>query len=51
MARHGWQVKPGGPARELLTSVLAALGDLSQDDLLASPTRTPRPPSRSPRPT
>jgi DNA-binding transcriptional MerR regulator len=32
---RGWQVKPSSPARELLVSVLAALRDLGQDDLLA----------------
>jgi DNA-binding transcriptional MerR regulator len=34
ISRRGWQVSPVSPARELLTSVLAALRDLGQDDLL-----------------
>jgi DNA-binding transcriptional MerR regulator len=34
ISRRGWQVKPDSPARELLVSVLAALRDLGQDDLL-----------------
>jgi DNA-binding transcriptional MerR regulator len=33
--RRGWQVKPSSPARQLLVSVLAALRDLGQDDLLS----------------
>lgn len=33
--RHGWRVRPGSPARRLLASVLAALHDLGQDDLVA----------------
>jgi DNA-binding transcriptional MerR regulator len=32
---RGWHVSPDSPARELLTSVLAALRDLGQDDLLS----------------
>ena len=35
ISRRGWQIKPESPARELLVSVLAALRDLGQDDLLA----------------
>jgi DNA-binding transcriptional MerR regulator len=31
---RGWEVRPDSPARELLISVLAALRDLGQDDLL-----------------
>jgi DNA-binding transcriptional MerR regulator len=34
ISRRGWQVRADSPARELLTSVLAALRDLGQDDLL-----------------
>jgi len=34
---RGWQIKPDSPARDLLVSVLAALRDLGQDDLLALP--------------
>jgi DNA-binding transcriptional MerR regulator len=33
--RQGWQISPDSPARELLTSVLAALRDLGQDDLMS----------------
>jgi DNA-binding transcriptional MerR regulator len=32
--RRGWRVRPDSPARQLLASVLAALRDLGQDDLL-----------------
>jgi DNA-binding transcriptional MerR regulator len=34
ISRRGWLISPNSPARELLTSVLAALRDLGQDDLL-----------------
>ena len=34
IAGRGWRINPGSPARELLVSVLAALRDLGQDDLL-----------------
>jgi DNA-binding transcriptional MerR regulator len=34
ISRRGWRVRPDSPARRLLTSVLAALRDLGQDDLL-----------------
>jgi DNA-binding transcriptional MerR regulator len=34
ISRYSWQVNPDSPARELLVSVLAALRDLGQDDLL-----------------
>lgn len=33
--RHGWRVGADSPARRLLASVLAALHDLGQDDLVA----------------
>src|SRR5262249_30653247 len=35
ISRRGWQIRPDSPAREVLTSVLAALRDLRQDDLLS----------------
>jgi DNA-binding transcriptional MerR regulator len=34
ISHRGWQVDPDSPARELLVSVLAALRELGQDDLL-----------------
>jgi DNA-binding transcriptional MerR regulator len=34
ISRRGWQISPDSPARDLLTSVLAALRDLGQEDLL-----------------
>jgi DNA-binding transcriptional MerR regulator len=34
ISRRGWDIRSDSPARELLTSVLAALRDLGQDDLL-----------------
>jgi DNA-binding transcriptional MerR regulator len=35
ISRRGWRVGQDSPARKLLTSVLAALRDLGQDDLLS----------------
>ena len=35
ISRRGWRINPDSPARELLASVLAALRDLGQDDLLS----------------
>jgi DNA-binding transcriptional MerR regulator len=35
ITRHGWQVKPDSPARQLLAGVLATLRDLGDDDLLS----------------
>ncbi|MEV6209615.1 MerR family transcriptional regulator [Kitasatospora sp. NPDC051914] len=32
--RHGWQVKPGNPARQALAQLVVTLRDLGQDDLL-----------------
>jgi DNA-binding transcriptional MerR regulator len=33
--RHGWEVRPDSPARRVLASVLTALHDLGQDDLVS----------------
>lgn len=35
VSRRGWQISAGSPALDLLTSVLAALRDLGQEDLLS----------------